>query len=221
MKHDNLSDFEPLEKAFVEAWTKQIRQGKVLQHILTNDNKPLIVSAKDSIVATRVIQWLGSQHGQIFLRDILIDTGISKKISSYEDLGDECVKRVNLKTQGKQYEFIVTKHFRDKLEKISPCFNFNDIEETLFRSYVIKDRPRNILIILKHDLRKALYLYNRKKSIVIVLEENVVTKEYTIFKTVYSALESDWLQSWLSNHKKKDRICLSEYLKTHSLSINE
>lgn len=61
----------PDEKKFAEEWAKQ-QQGHTLAYLLhlgEQNVRPPAPSVRDHIVAATVIQWLGSQVGQAFLRE--------------------------------------------------------------------------------------------------------------------------------------------------------
>lgn len=61
----------PDEKTFATEWAKQ-QQGHTLAYLLhlgEQNVRPPAPSVRDHIVAATVIQWLGSQVGQVFLRD--------------------------------------------------------------------------------------------------------------------------------------------------------
>lgn len=61
----------PLEERFADSWKKMNEDGRVLEYILSLDNRPEPVSLRDEIVAATVIQWLGSPVGQGFLREVM------------------------------------------------------------------------------------------------------------------------------------------------------
>lgn len=70
----------PREVAFSQQWIKENKQGQVLAYILSRDNRPTDLSARDVIVAATVIQWLGSNVGMSFIIESAIR---SKEIREY------------------------------------------------------------------------------------------------------------------------------------------
>lgn len=75
MKHVGMHpcrlEHNPIEAEFAEAWREANKYGRVLEYLLSPDNRPEPVSLRDEIVAATVIQWLGSPVGQNFVRSIL------------------------------------------------------------------------------------------------------------------------------------------------------
>jgi hypothetical protein len=62
----------PEEERFAIAWDEQNRHGNNLAHMLDtrHSGRPVEPSDRDRVVASTVIQWLGSPVGQAFLRDL-------------------------------------------------------------------------------------------------------------------------------------------------------
>lgn len=120
-------------------------------------------------------------------------------------------------------ELVVTRHFEDKvsMSEIGISLKNGGIEKAIYDSVVITHRPRNINILLKNDLRLALYLYNHRANAIMVLEEDTVSREYRILKTAYVAHKSDWVAQWLSSTPKWDRISFKDYFKDKRLSLSD
>lgn len=57
------------ESAFAEQWRKEQEWG-LLGHLLSKDNTEVSYSDRDAEVAATVIQWLGTNVGQGFLRKV-------------------------------------------------------------------------------------------------------------------------------------------------------
>ena len=72
---------EATEKAFVEVWRKINEEAsgpindfphRLLEHILSpNQPQMEVISDRDVVVAETVIQWLGSNVGQNFLKEVV------------------------------------------------------------------------------------------------------------------------------------------------------
>lgn len=98
MEHKGLSvnrlQDNPLEKAFAETWEEYNGQFNQLAYMLSEDNKLdwENVSDRDAQIAATVIQWLGSNVGQAFVRDVM-----ENPEGRYDDLG--------LKNPLKKYNF--------------------------------------------------------------------------------------------------------------------
>lgn len=62
-----------LERIFADEWDQNNRNGRILEYLLAeNPNRPAgEVTERDSEVAATVIQWLGTNVGQAFLRDVI------------------------------------------------------------------------------------------------------------------------------------------------------
>ena len=137
--------------------------------------------------------------------------------------GFKYCKRINVKIGEKTEELVVTKHFEDKISmsEMGISLKKGGIEKAIHDSVVITDRPRNINILLKNDVRLALYLYNHRANAIMVLEEDTVSREYRILKTAYVAHKSDWVAQWLSSTHKWDRVSFGEYFKDKSLSLSD
>lgn len=60
----------PMEKAFLDTWRKY-NMTRSLEHLLSNDNKSVIVCDRDIMVAETLIQWLGSPVGLSFLKEVI------------------------------------------------------------------------------------------------------------------------------------------------------
>ena len=78
MKHDGLQlhrlGTNPMEKAFHDAWLAENpgdRGDALLAHLLGDGEKLAEISERDAQVAATVIQWLGSQVGQHFVRTVM------------------------------------------------------------------------------------------------------------------------------------------------------
>lgn len=71
--HTHRFKSNPAEKQFAEAWENQNKHGDNLAHLLderqVRTGRPNTPSDRDYQVAATVIQWLGSEVGQNFLRD--------------------------------------------------------------------------------------------------------------------------------------------------------
>lgn len=59
----------PKEAAFAKEWANWNSASYVLEYIMGEGNKPATLSNRDILVASSVIQWLGSPVGQSFLRE--------------------------------------------------------------------------------------------------------------------------------------------------------
>lgn len=62
-------DSNPKESAFAKEWINWNSASYVLEYIMGEGNKPALLSERDVLVASSVIQWLGSPVGQSFLRE--------------------------------------------------------------------------------------------------------------------------------------------------------
>jgi len=129
-------------------------------------------------------------------------------------------KRVRIRIGQNDEELVVTKHFEEKLVIENICHN-NSIVQAIYESIVITSRPRNVHILINNNFRNALYLYNDKFKAVMVLEEDTVSNEYRILKTVYTANRSGWMLEWLSQNPKFKRVSFSDYFRNKTLSLND
>jgi hypothetical protein len=120
-------------------------------------------------------------------------------------------KRITVRVTDRSIDLVLTKHCIDKIrERIGEKeSNKSYVEKAIKRSWVIKDRSRSVKILLSNHLRKSLYLYY--KGLVLVLEEDTVSKQYRILKTAYDGANSGWVQEWLNDHVGEERIPFSKY----------
>lgn len=75
MKHEGVSTYRlhpdannPREVALAKAWKEQNERGHTLQWLIGDNH-----SQRDATVAATIIQWLGSNVGAAFLRDVIKD----------------------------------------------------------------------------------------------------------------------------------------------------
>ena len=127
--------------------------------------------------------------------------------------------RLFLDVCGNSEEFVVTKHFEHKAYKVEDCFSLYVLRDLVYNSIVIVNRPRNLSILLKNNLRKAIYLYNKRRDLVFVLEEDTISGEYRIFKTIYKGSESMWVNDWMNQNQKDTRIKFKDYFKNNTLEV--
>lgn len=76
MKNKGLHQYRfeknPIEKKFATAWENQDKAHDTVRYLLSDEiNKLKEVTKRDREVAATVIQWLGSDCGQYFVRKIL------------------------------------------------------------------------------------------------------------------------------------------------------
>lgn len=73
---------EKLERAFAKAWERENKQTHLLAYLLGGDEaqtriysgselETKFVSQRDAEVAATVVQWLGSEVGQCFLKTVI------------------------------------------------------------------------------------------------------------------------------------------------------
>ena len=132
-------------------------------------------------------------------------------------------ERIKVKVKDKDEELVVTEHFKDKMtkESISIALKDGGIEKAILNSVVISERPRNAYILIKNNFRNALYLYNKQAGAVMVLEEDSVSNEYRILKTVYRTKNSGWIYDWINQTSFHKMVWFEDYFKDKSLSIND
>ncbi len=77
LKHQGLSanrlnDDNPREVAFSHLWQKENDLHHLLEYLLSEDpNRRCQLNQRDVVVAATTIQWLGSNCGMAFLRDVI------------------------------------------------------------------------------------------------------------------------------------------------------
>ena len=104
--------------------------------------------------------------------------------------------------------FLVTSHFLEKVESrnLIRCRNIDEwIRKSISGSIIVVSRSINIINLINRYFHNTLYLYNKNQKVVFVLEEDRSTYEYRILRTSYSALESKWMERWLSDTQKSKR----------------
>ena len=90
----NRYDREPLERAFAEQW-QEVNQvviggdNDLLAYLLSTTNERVPVTREASKIAATVIQWLGSNPGQSFLRDVQERHKMTKKAIAWDDELDD------------------------------------------------------------------------------------------------------------------------------------
>ena len=72
--HSNRFKGNPEERRFAKAWAEQQAAHKTLAYLLDRNQGqkrgPELVCVRDQIVAATLIQWLGSESGRGFLREL-------------------------------------------------------------------------------------------------------------------------------------------------------
>lgn len=59
------------ERRFAQAWARENEPPKrLLEYLMSVDNKGVETSDRDQLVAATVVQWLGSPVGQYFLHEL-------------------------------------------------------------------------------------------------------------------------------------------------------
>jgi len=119
--------------------------------------------------------------------------------------------------------FLVTSHFLEKVRDRSLIKRHNVdkwVENAIRESVVVDSRPSTVINIINHHFYKSLYLYNKSQKVVFVLEQNHLTREFNILKTSYTALESDWMEKWLSSTQKSKRKKFVDDYQGYDISLN-
>ena len=127
-------------------------------------------------------------------------TEVSCGTCSHED-HIHALDEINLTFNGKTRKFHIAPHFYDRLNERTKGI---DLCDSLLNAIYIEKRPNNVLMIIKHGVR-AFYLWDDTNRVVYVIEEYLPTRELNTLKTVYAALDSDWLLVWQSTHPKVTR----------------
>jgi len=106
------------------------------------------------------------------------------------------------------FDMYITEHFREQSVLRGFSFKDDDLPDILEKSYLIKNRPRNKLIMLRNNCEESIYLWNRNKGCIFVVGENSKTHYFNILKTIYSSKKSGWLKEWSDDNPKNTRVLL-------------
>lgn len=108
------------------------------------------------------------------------------------------------------FELQIEDHFWEQSEDRGFKFSQDQLISIVENSFVIKNRPRKKLILLKNNFQEAIYLWNQNKKCIIVLVENQLTHYFNIIKTIYHSSQSNWLIQWQNDTPKENRKKLLE-----------
>lgn len=123
------------------------------------------------------------------------------------------LKEIVIKANGHEMTLYMLYHFMNRLADRLPKVKETDLPDILLNSMYVSARPNKLKHLLKHDLKNSFYLWNEKKKLVIVVEENEKTHKINVLKTVYPSSSCYWIEDWSCKNTYNSRKTLAEVLK--------